>query len=53
VWSTSHDDRHEVSLRMRFIFLCYSADWFRVHLAQIGYPAPRALSKLEDQVFCF
>lgn len=27
--------------------------WGRAHLAEIGYPAPRALSKLEDQVFLF
>lgn len=23
------------------------------HLAAIGYPAPKTISKLEDQVFCF
>ena len=25
----------------------------RVHLADLGYPAPRLLSKLDDKVFCF
>jgi cytochrome-b5 reductase len=25
----------------------------RRNLGSLGYPAPRALSKLEDQVFCF
>lgn len=25
----------------------------KAHLAELGYPAPRAVSKLEDQVFLF
>lgn len=59
----SDAERHEVSCHvLRFsrglldharVDRALLTTFARTHLAAIGYPAPRTVSKLEDTVFCF
>ena len=52
--SASDDDSDEVSFLFRLSAMFSTpADGRRGHLKDIGYPAPRTVSKLEDQVFLF
>lgn len=50
--TASHDVGHEVSLTI-VTPVVQDLTLDRTHLATIGYPAPRTVSKLEDQVFLF
>ena len=52
---SAHDHGHEVSADRAWAWLCHPcADTLcvisRKHLAELNYPAPRTVSKLEDQV---
>jgi len=52
---SAHDDRHEVSDSLGGVCLEARGGVLTVrgHLKELGYPAPRSVSKLEDQVFLF
>ena len=51
----AHDDRHEVSDGLGGVYFEEPGGVLivRGHLKELGYPAPRSVSKLEDQVFLF